>query len=404
MAVNGFILSDAKVLNLFKKKYLKFSQNMYNGKNEILGRVKKSYDVVGDETVRAIPIGFSGGSGGNAFGDLPQANRAQYEKATFQTKSLYVVSEIDRRTVAQSKNAGAFVEGMKETVSKSTEEFNWLMSFVLFGDGTGKLGIIDSGGVTDNGGGSYSVVISAASYKRAVWEKGKIVNVGSSSDRFEVTNHVPSTRTVTIVRLAGGSTVPVAADSIYLQSLINAAPEGLKGVLDATSSTKYGIDIQYRWQAFQKAAASATINTDLMNECMLGVHEQCGESPNLIVTSYVQMRKLLSQLEDQKRYFSSSKMSSRYGDFSFNAVQFMSIDGPVNIVVDRFCEDDRMYFLNDNFIEICHAPGSPGWADDEGFVFLRKAGTDRYDARYAAYLQIYIPPTMHGVLTGLATD
>lgn len=81
----------------------------------------------------------------------------------------------------------------------------------------------------------------------------------------------------------------------------------------------------------------------------------------------------------------------------------MSMSGPVGVFVDKFCEDDRMYLLNKDFITLYHRPGTPSWADDDGTVFLRAATTDKYQARYAAYLQAYIPPTFHGVITGLAT-
>jgi len=46
--------------------------------------------------------------------------------------------------------------------------------------------------------------------------------------------------------------------------------------------------------------------------------------------------------------------------------------------------------------------GNKLWFDDDGTVFLRKAGEDVYEARYGGYLQSYIVPSFHGVLTGLA--
>jgi hypothetical protein len=138
-----------------------------------------------------------------------------------------------------------------------------------------------------------------------------------------------------------------------------------------------------------------------MNECMLGVEKQCGKAPNLIVTSYVQYRKLLNLLEDQKQYVLDARADNLKGKVSFKGVEFMSTMGAVGVFCDRFVEDDRMYFLNDNFIEIYHRPGF-GWFEDDGTIFLRDSG-DTYSARYGGYLQCYIPPTFHGVMTSLAT-
>jgi hypothetical protein len=90
------------------------------------------------------------------------------------------------------------------------------------------------------------------------------------------------------------------------------------------------------------------------------------------------------------------------GKISFNGIEFMSTSGPIGVFPERFCEDDRMYFLNDNHIHIHHRPDF-GWFDDDGTVFLRKASADQYEARYGGYFQIYINPCFHGVLDGLST-
>jgi hypothetical protein len=139
-----------------------------------------------------------------------------------------------------------------------------------------------------------------------------------------------------------------------------------------------------------------------MNEVMLGTEKQCGKVPNLIVCSYVQYRKLLNQLEDQKQYNLDPRSADLKGKVSFKGVEFMSSAGAVGVFPERFMEDDRMYFLNDNYITIHHRPDF-GWFDDDGTVFLRVADSDEYEARYGGYLQSYIVPSFQGELTGLAT-
>lgn len=392
---SSFNISDSSVANLFKHQYEKISMDMYNGDMKTLGRIKKSYDCVGDQVERPIPLGFQGGAGS---GSLPDANRGNYAKAIFSTKSVYAVCDVDRRTIKQSKDSGAFVDALKESVKRTVIKFNWNASRILYNDGTGALGTIDSGGVS----GSYSIVISAATWKLANWEIRDFVQFGTSTDKFEITAITPSSRTIAVTRLTG-TYVPVAADVVYLQGSRNNDPQGLKGVCDATSSTLYSVNVQYRWQSSQVDASSAGITTDLMNQVMLDVEATSSEVPTDITTSFVQMRKLLNQVEDQKRYpMTGTEVKSRYGNFSFPGVQFMSTAGPVSIMTERFCEDDRMYFLNTDNIESCHAPDF-GWCDDEGFVFLRKAGTDQYEARYAGYYETYIVPTLQGRIKNLAT-
>ena len=138
---------------------------------------------------------------------------------------------------------------------------------------------------------------------------------------------------------------------------------------------------------------------------MLKVEKACGKAPNLIMTSYKQYEKILNLLEDQKRYEVKTRagLKSKSGaDISFSGVEFMSSSGPVGIFPERFCEDDTIYFLNDNHIHLYHRPDF-GWFDDDGTVFLRKSDSDAYEARYGGYLEAYINPCFHGVLTGLST-
>ena len=144
----------------------------------------------------------------------------------------------------------------------------------------------------------------------------------------------------------------------------------------------------------------------MLNQCILEVKYAFGETPDMIVTSFVQYRKLLNQLEDQKRYMVvESRNSGPKGKFSFQALEFMSDDGPIPIVPERFCPDDTVLVLNSDFIEM-HARPDGGWIDDDisGSIFLRGAQTDTFQARYAVYYENGIMPTAHGIITGLATS
>lgn len=399
-----FNLSEAT--NLFKIKYEELSENVYNSANVLLGRCKKSYDFTGKQKYFAVPQSFSGGVGS---GTLPKANTAIYEDATFSAKKVYAVVQIDREAIkAASNDEGAFVRATKEVVKKGVESYMRNMSRILFGEGDGKLGTGD-GATNVSGAGSsgdpYVIVISAASFKEANWEERDLVNIGTETTTLEITEVIPSTRTI---KLVGSSAILAAAtgssalsDDVHMQGSKDNDPQGLKGVLDATSGTKYNISIGRRWQAVQKDASGAGLTTDLMNEVMLDVEKQCGKVPNLILTSYKQYRKLLNLLEDQKEYSISPRSENLKGHISFRGVQFMSSMGAIGVFPERFCEDDRMYFLNDNKIEICHRPGF-GWFDDDGTVFLREASSDEYSARYGGYCEIYIQPPFHGVLTNLA--
>lgn len=385
--------------NLFKIKYGKLSDNVYNSANVLLGRCKKDYTFTGKRMDIAVPTSFSGGVGS---GTLPTANSASYEDAVIQAKKMYAVCEIEREAIKASENdEGAFVRLTKHVVQKTVESWMRNMSRSLFGDGTGALGTFSG----SQAGTATVPIVTITNFKEANWEENDYVNVNVDSSVFAVTSVVPATGVVTLTRVSGAldlTAIGAGTHTIYMQNSKDNDPEGLKGVLDATTGSKYSVSIQRRWKGYQIAAGGAGLTPDLMNQAMLGVEKQCGKVPNLIICSYIQFRKLLNQLEDQKQYILDPRSQDLKGKVSFKGVEFMSSAGSVGVFPERFCEDDRMYFLNDNYINIYHRPGF-GWFDDDGTVFLRKSGSDDYEARYGGYLQSYIVPSFHGVLTGLAT-
>ena len=401
-----FSLSTAS--NLFKIKYGKLADNTYNSANVLLGRCKKEYNFVGKRMDIAVPTSFAGGVGS---GSLPIANYASVQDAVIEAKKMYAVGQIDREAIkAASVDSGAFIELTKYSTQKAVESWMRNMSRTLFNDGTGSLGVTTAAAAGGTAA-APTVVISSATWKEANFEErdyimlDSVTNPYSTSAIWEITAVAPSTRTLTLSRISG--TVDLTADTgaktLYMQYSKDNDPAGLKGVLDATSGTQYSITVGRRWQASaQIAASSAGITADILNQGMMEVQRKCGKVPNLIITSFTQYRKLLNILEDQKQYLLDPRAQDLVGKISFRGLEFMSAAGPVGIFPERFCEDDRVYLLNDNYLTIHHRPDF-GFFDDDGTVLLRDASSDSYSFRFGGYLQTYVVPPFHGVITGLAT-
>jgi hypothetical protein len=394
--------------NLFKIKYGKLAENTYNSANVLLGRVKKDFTFVGKRMDIAVPTSFSGGVGS---GSLPVANYAAIQDAVISAAKMYAVGQVDRESVkAASTNEGAFIELTKFSTQKAVESWMRNMSRTLFNDGTGKLGV-STAAAAGGSAAAPTIVISSASWKEANWEEKDYImidsatNAYSTSNIWEVSAVDPATRTITLARISGSVdlTADTGAKTVYMQYSKDNDPLGLKGVLDATSGSLYSVTVGRRWQAgSQIAAGGAGITPDILNQAMMEIQRKSGKVPNLIITSFTQFRKLLNILEDQKQYILDPRASDLIGKISFKGIEFLSAAGPIGIFPERFCEDDRVYLINDNFMTIYHRPDF-GFFDDDGTVFLRDAGSDSYSFRYGGYLQSYIVPSFHGVISGLAT-
>lgn len=409
---------------LFLTKFQGRSANMYNSANILEGRIKKKYNFVGKQMNIETQLSFSGSVGAKL---LPLGNASKVEQAVITAKKVYGRVYVDRESLkAASSTEGAFQKYLAFPVKKTVESYMRNMSRILFSDGSSILGRGDGAtNVTGNGsvGTPYVIVLRASDFNEAKLEEKDFVQVvtglgasnnlgGTAEGGDAVTNLLevvavnPATRAISLVgtsaHLAGlvAGPSPLATTSgIAMQRSYLAEPQGLGGALTATSGTLYGLNVQRRWQATQVDAGGAGIITDMMNEVMLKTEKAFGQAPKMIVMNYNQLQKILAQLEDQKVYNLPNR--NLKGALSFSGVEFMSTRGPIPMFVDRFADEDKMYFLNDDFIERIHRPDF-GWFDDDGTTFLRIADSDEYEARYGGYMENFITPSAHGILTNLA--
>ena len=407
-------------LTLFKNR----SANMYNSANVLEGRMKKSNDFVGKQMNIETQLSFAGGYGAKL---LPQGNPSLVEQAVITAKKHYSRVFVDREGLkAASSSKGAFQTYLAFPVKKTVEDYMRNMSRILFGDGTGVLGRGDNTTtVTGNGSTAtpYVIVMRASDFNVANFEEKSIVQVvtglnvgdnlgGSAEGGDSITNLltiVAVNKATRAISLVGTSAVLAAksgaasfgnADGLVPQRSYLAEAQGLSGVLMKTSGTLYGLTVQRRWQAIQVDGGASGIVVDMMNDVMLQVEQACGEAPNLIVCNYNQYRKILAQLEDQKRYNLPNKNVK--GHLGFSGVEYMGTSGSVGIFVDRFCPEDKIFFLNDKYMHRYHRPGGAEWFQDDKTVFLRTVDEDVLEARYGAYMENFITPTFHGVLYNLA--
>lgn len=391
---------------LFKIKFLNYYENTFNTSTPLWSQITKNNSFVSKKLEFPVPTSYKGGVGS---GSLPETANATYGDVQITSKKVYATDRVDRESILAAENEGAFVKAIAECVKKTVEADMWNQNRILFGNADGSLGTAKaSGAITDNGGGLYDIIVGegASTFKEANFEENMFINFGSGTDLFQITIVTASTRTIRAQRQAGGTDVPANSDVIYLQGSRNNDPHGLKYVLDATSSTLYNVTVNRKWQAYQNAVTTG-ITTDLMNNAMINVDKKVGVAPDIIVTSYTQYEKLLNLLEDQKRYQLTTmapKAKNVQGVISFDGIQFMSSRGAVKVFPDKFCEPDRMYFLNSDHI-IYHRRPNTGWVKEDigGNGYLRVVDEDMFEARFATYGNIFIAPTFHAVITGLTT-
>lgn len=413
--------------NVFKRKFWKMSDAVFNASNVVWSRIEKNSDFTGKDMFVSNPLSFSGGVGS---GSLPTANVGKYEGSIINSKRIYATAQVEREAIKASETSeGAFVKAMQETVKKTLESFMRNCSRQLFNDGSGVLakgaGASAAAAVTGNGSTAtpYVVTLTSSTFFDANLEERDLVNIvtglaadntGGSAEAtaleivaVDVVNYTVSLvgTSARLAALVAGTAKFATTDGIVMQNSYLNDLTGLRGISrqsQAGTGTIYNVSVQRRWSMDYKDASAAAITIDLINERMLQVERKSGKVPNLIVCGFKQYQKMLALHENQKRYNLSPKDSKYAAQFSFDGLQFMSTAGIVPVVYDRFAKDDEIWLLNDNYITMCMRPGGAQWFEEDGTVFLRDSGSDSYSARYGLYGEIYIIPTFHSHIFNLA--
>ena len=418
------MFSLTETSGLFLTKFQARSVNHYNSQNMLDGRIKKRYDYTGKQMNIETQLSFSGGVGAKL---LPKANTSIVEQAVITAKKNYARCYVDRESLkAASSTEGAFQKFMAFPVKKTVESFNRNSSRILFGDGTGVLG--RGAGVTAvTGNGTvatpYIVTMRESDWNVSNFEEQDFIqyvsglnagdNLGGVAEGGDTVANLlllvevlPATRQLKLVGtsaalaalVAGPAALPTTSGFVMQRSYM-AEPQGLKGVTTATSGSLYGVAVKRRWQSTQVAAGGQGIVTDMINDIILQVEKAVGVPPKMVIANYNQIRKIQAQLEDQKVYNLPNK--NLKGHIGFDGIQIMTSRGAIGLFADRFCDEDKMYFLNDEYITRYHRPDF-GWFDDDGTVFLRTPDDeDSYEARYGGYYENLIDPTFQAVITGL---
>jgi len=416
-------LNPSNAAALLKRQYGPGALNTYDISTPLLSQVKKTFNLDGERFEDYIPLSGGGGRGTTQDGTVPTANKWKMDKAFFTSVENMSAVKLKRTLIYQTKGDGAWVDAQAEVVKRGVILFRNNTERQIMGTGDGVLGKMKTSGTfTESPAGTFTCDLDSTTFIEANFEEGDLVNVGTGNkDQFEVDTVIPDESNeyanpqIILIRKTGAQ-VPASAMNIYMQGSEGNDMFGARQILSATSGSLYGVPVQRRWKGFFVSATSG-INVDIMDRIMLGVHRRCGESPNLIVTSYTQWRLLKATLEGLKRY-DTTTITPRFnmpsmqkdlmkealsGRLGFKALVYDGPFGSAPVIISRFCRKDEMFFFNSERMELKHMRGF-GWHDDDGTVFLREAGKTNYEARYGGDMQFWLPPTFHGYLNTLPTS
>ena len=357
--------------------------------NPLLAAIEQtSSDVWGKDVRKAAVYGVHGGVGaGTEDGALPATSGGGYAQLTATLKNLYGRIEISDKAVRASRgDEGAFVDLLNTEMEQLIKSSSFNFGRMLFGDGSGKLGIVSSVS------GTTYTMDSVRNF--AVGMIVDIIGTGGES--------VATARTVTgvdyangTITLSGASATNAGNCGVYVQNSRDQEITGL-GAIFSSSETLYGLTrADHPWLNPVKVEVEGAITENAVQKAIDLVEESAGSKVNFIVCSWG-VRRALFKVLSAYRQIDTVELAGGAKAITFNGIP---------VVADRFCPSGTMYLLNTDDFRL-HQLCDWQWLEGEnGRILAQVPGKPVYTATLVKYAELLCSrPCGQAVLTGITEE
>jgi hypothetical protein len=401
--------------NFFKMITAKFGQGEITGK-KIVMPLKES---LGHYAVQSMEYN----------GAFPDRQRVVYDDLEAYGSYLGVTVEIDNVEAALSKGMGGFIDIASDEVESKNTALAQQMSRMVFGDGTGTLGISKTAYNTDAAA-SFDIVIGTAAtdigsvfhfeisdvvkFYPAASNTARTIGVGDTT-LAKVIDVVPETNIVTFqpvdANLAAVNTLTaaiVSGDRILRSGVTSnyswdtdnvsrdrASTEliGLDGIVSSNDGYLYGID---------KAAVPffKGIEKDCEGELLHVKHiislakslSIRGAKPKILICSFDSYERLADLGMNMRSVITDASLDQTLGIETIRLA--VPTGGTIPIVTSRYCPTNRIYVLDTDYFEL--RGNAPKFVSPDGQTLrLKPSSNGGFENKLVAYL--------HGMMSLICT-
>jgi hypothetical protein len=336
--------------------------------------VQKKQEATGKEFYVPLHTGRNNGVGYRAEGAaLPTAGNQKYKQSTGNVKYLYGGIEITGPTIKAMRNdKGAFIRAVESEMKGLLRDLKDQRARALFGDGTGKLATFAvNTSVT-------TLTVSSVQF----FQVGMNIDIVNNSNVVTVTGRTITAINVTnkTITISGAAVTTAATDFAVVTGDLNNEAMGLGGIMSATL-TLQGIDPTVAGNEFWKPSILSNSGTPralsqgLMRLAMDYAELQAGKI-DLLTSSYGVRAAYEALLQQNVRYTEPTKLEGGYSALVYD-------DRP--LIVDRYHENDTIFFLDTDELDLYQLSDFEWMEDDKGAVLSKVPGFDKYEASMACY-------------------
>ena len=343
---------------------------------------KTSEYVVGKEVHQTIAGGtMTGVAALGETDDLPRPRADRFYSVVLDLKNIYGTIELTDKSIRASAHAsGPFINLLNAETEGLVKGAKANFARMLYGDGNGTLCTVvskksDTELYVDNAK-NYMVGLNVVIEGTSSNFKTGIIKVNTADNSITVGNSVKD------VSLSG-------KEKIKLDGADGNEILGLAAIFDGTTLYGYSKD-HALMNAYDKTCTLASLKEGDLTEAIDNLEERSDGKPNMILCSHKTRNKIAALTSATRRIVNTTDIAAGYSSIYVNDVP---------VFADKFCPNDRIYFLNtDDFVlnQLCDW----SWLEGDGGRILKQVpGKAAYSATLVKYAQLFCKrPYAQGII------
>ncbi len=356
-------------------------------KNYYLGAVKRQLDGDCSPFYNAIEktsdnvsgryayFAFSDGSLGGvaAVGeddDLPTPHAESYVDATAELKNIYGTIEISDKAIRATEGASyPFVNILNSEMEGLVAAAKANFARMLYGDGNGYLCSVVSK--------KEATVLNVDNAKSYFLGYPVLIDHASPIET-EIIGVDPDAGTITVgedlsdVEFEGG-------EKIYVLNAEEKELTGLAAIFDGVGIYGRAKAVYKFMNPFTKTYERASLTEENLVDMIDLLQERSDSKVNMILCSFKTRKKLAALMSTSRRIVNTTEINAGYSSIIINDVP---------VYADKFCPENRIYFVNTDDFSLCQLCDWSWLEGDGGKVLHRIPGKAAYSATLVKYAEL----------------
>ena len=332
---------------------------------------KTSENVFGKDVKLAIAKGtMAGVVAGTEDGELPSPRSNRYYGVTLPLKNIYGTIEIsDKALRASGDTSGAFVNLLNAEMEGLVAGAKANFARMLYGDGNGLICTVTS---------KKSEYVLAVNSAKSYFVGLKVKLGATSPVETTITAVDVENKTIT-VEASLASTTFSGGEKVTISGAEGNEIIGLAGIFDGTSLYGYTKSEEAYFAPYVKHVDVDSLAESDIIDVIDNLEESNDGKVNMILCSHKVRKSIAALMSASRRIVNTAEIAAGYSSIIINDVP---------VYADKFCPDDRIYFVNtDDFSlnQLCDW----AWLEDEGGRILKQvAGKAAYSATLVKYAEL----------------